>query len=71
MSVYEFVERSKEYNDLVSTYEKIFDTDFPDYEFFFNGKTEKEVISILKNCIEKNKDVYDLGYCNIGDDTCY
>ena len=34
-------------------------------------RTDDEVIAIIKECISKGKDVYELGYCTLDEDVEY
>lgn len=62
-------EYSDELKKKIGEYEQFFDMDFPDYNFIYKGKPEKEIIAIINECLEKKKNVYDLGYCSIFDNT--
>lgn len=35
------------------------------------GRTDEEVIKIIDDCLEKGKDVYELGYVEDDDDSLY
>lgn len=35
------------------------------------GRSDDEVIKIIKECVDKEKDVYDLGYLKLDDDILY
>lgn len=50
-------------------YEK-FGEALPTYQIA-RTRTEDEVIAIIKECISKGKDVYELGYCTLDDDVQY
>ena len=49
-------------DDLLLEYADTFGEGFPMYQI---GRTrsETEIVNILKDCLEKNKDAYSLGYC--------
>lgn len=49
-------------------YKKKFNDDFPTIPF--ESQEDEEIIDIIDECIEENKDVYDLGYLSL-DDTMY
>lgn len=36
-----------------------------------SGRTDEEVIAIIQECLEKGKDVYELGYVEDGNDFDY
>lgn len=59
----------KELDEALDRYEKKFDDSFP--MFSMRGTPLKEVVKIINECIEKNKDVYDLGYLTLDGDTLY
>lgn len=59
----------EEFDNTLELYEKTFDDSFP--MFSMSGTPPKEVIKIINECIEKNKDVYDLGYLTLDGDTLY
>ena len=42
-------------------YSKMFDDGFPTIPLAW-GRTEKELIAIIDDCLKKKKDVYELGY---------
>ena len=46
-------------------YKKNFDDDFPTIPF--DSKKDEEIIDIIDECIEANKDVYDIGYLSLDD----
>lgn len=50
-------------------YEK-FGEALPTYQIA-RTRTEDEVIAIIEECINKGKDVYELGYCTLDDDVQY
>lgn len=53
----------------LESYEKIFDDSFPMFPMM--GKAENEVVEIINNCIEENKDVYDMGYLSLDGNVIY
>lgn len=59
----------EELNDALKLYEKTFDDSFP--MFSMSGSPPKEVIEIINKCVKENKDVYDLGYLTLDNDTLY
>lgn len=46
-------------------YKKKFNDDFPTIPF--DSREDEEIIDIINECIEENKDVYDLGYLSLDD----
>lgn len=46
-------------------YKKKFNDDFPTIPF--DSREDAEIIDIIDECIEENKDVYDLGYLLLDD----
>jgi hypothetical protein len=46
-------------------YKKKFDDDFPTIPF--DSRKDEEIIDIIDECIEANKDVYDIGYLSLDD----
>lgn len=50
-------------------YEKKFNDSFPTIPF--SSREDGEIIDIIDECIEENKDVYDLGYLSLDDDIMY
>lgn len=76
MGVNKCKEYRKETKVAIKKYEKIFDLYFPTYHFEF-GLTkffpeavdfEETIIDVINECIDKKKNVYELGYFNIEDD---
>lgn len=49
---------------MCDAYEVKFGDMFPTFPMM--GYSEEEMIKIIEECIEKNKDVYDLGYLTLG-----
>ncbi|KIR03455.1 hypothetical protein P261_02270 [Lachnospiraceae bacterium TWA4] len=47
----------------LSEYREVFDDNFPTIPF--SGRTEEELLGIIKDCLEKGKDVYDCGYLDL------
>lgn len=52
---------SEKLQKALDEYKKKFNDDFPTIPFVGN-RPDEEVIEIIDECIEANKDVYDLGY---------
>lgn len=46
-------------------YKEKFNDDFPTIPF--ESQEDEEIIDIIDECIEENKDVYDLGYLSLDD----
>lgn len=46
-------------------YKEKFNDDFPTIPF--ESQEDEEIIGIIDECIEENKDVYDLGYLSLDD----
>lgn len=55
--------------DAIDKYNSIFEDGFPTIPLL-NQKGEG-VISIIEDCINQNKDVYELGYLELDDDIIY
>lgn len=51
-------------------YKSNFDDDFPTIPLAIS-RADKEVIAIINECIEKKKDVYELGYLTLETDVLY
>lgn len=76
MGVIRCKDYKKETKVAIKKYEEIFDTDFPTYHFefgldkFFPKATdfEEAIIDVIDECINKKKDVYELGYFSLEDD---
>ena len=47
-------------------YEKTFDDSFPTIPLLM-GNSEDEVVEIINRCVSAKKDVYDMGYLELGD----
>lgn len=47
----------------IGLYEKTFKDSFPTIPF--SSQKEEKVIEIIRECLEKKKDVYDLGYLSL------
>lgn len=56
--------------ELQEKYREMFGENLPTYQIC-RGRTDEEVNAILRECIDKGKDVYDLGYCTLDDDVEY
>lgn len=56
-------------NDALMRYEKTFDDSFP--MFSMRGASPDEVLEIISKCISEKKDVYDMGYLSLNEDTVY
>lgn len=51
----------------IQKYDKAFPEDgFPTIPLAMNGEDE-DVIAIIKECLDKGKDVYELGFCTLED----
>lgn len=51
---------SEKLQKALERYKKKFDDDFPTIPF--DSREDTEIIDIINECIESNKDVYDIGY---------
>lgn len=51
-------------------YYEVFGDGFPSYQLA-RGRSDDEVIAIIKQCLEAKKDVYELGLATLDDDTEY
>lgn len=47
-------------------YRKTFDDNFP--TFAFSAKSPEEMAEIIRKCVKKKKDVYDMGYISLDDE---
>lgn len=56
---------SEKLQKALERYKKKFNDDFPTIPF--DSREDVEVIDIIDECIEENKDVYDLGYLSLDD----
>lgn len=56
--------------ELQEKYREMFGENLPTYQIC-RGRMDEEVNAILRECIDKGKDVYDLGYCTLDDDVEY
>lgn len=54
----------------ISEYEQAFHDGFPTIPLAVSRSPDK-VISIIRECLEKKKDVYDLGYLSLDDGIMY
>lgn len=52
--------------DAYKKYKENFNDDFPTIPLS-ETMEDKEIISMIEECIEKNKDVYELGYLSLND----
>lgn len=57
---------SEKLQKALDEYKKKFNDDFPTIPFVGN-RPDEEVIEIIDECIEANKDVYDLSYLQLDD----
>jgi hypothetical protein len=55
---------------LLDKYADIFGESFPTYQVAIT-RSDAEVAEIIKECIEKNRTAYQLGYCTDDDDVLY
>lgn len=56
---------SEKLQKALERYKKKFNDDFPTIPF--DSMKDEEIIDIIDECIEENKDVYDLGYLELDD----
>lgn len=56
---------SEKLQKALERYKKKFNDDFPTIPF--DSREDVEIIDIIDECIEENKDVYDLGYLSLDD----
>lgn len=59
----------KTFDEALELYEKTFDDSFPTIPM--SGKSNEEIIDIINKCVNEKKDVYDMGYLSLNDDTIY
>jgi hypothetical protein len=55
---------------LQEQYYEMFGESLPTFQIC-RGRTDAEIDAILRECIEKGKDVYELGYCTLNEDVQY
>ena len=58
-----------ELDKALELYEQTFDDSFP--MFSMVTKPPDEVVDIINKCASAKKDVYDMGYLSLNDDTMY
>lgn len=56
-------------NEALELYEKTFDDSFPTIPM--SGKSPDEIIEIINKCVSEKKDVYDMGYLSLDNNTIY
>ena len=56
---------SEKLQKALERYKKKFNDDFPTIPF--DSREDAEIIDIIDECIEENKDAYDLGYLSLDD----
>ena len=56
--------------ELQKEYYEMFGESLPTYQIC-RGRTGAEIDAIVRECLEKGKDVYDLGYCTLDEDVQY
>ena len=56
---------SEKLQKALETYRKAFNDDFPTIPF--DSVEDEKIIEIINDCIESEKDVYDLGYLELDD----
>ncbi len=57
-------------DELMIEYAKRFKSGFPSFQIM-SGHDESETIAIIRECLEKNKDAYQLGYVTDNEDIDY
>lgn len=57
-------------DEKLKEYAERFDDGFPMIPLGW-GKTDEEIIAIIDDCLEKGKDVYELGYVTDDEDVLY
>ena len=60
----------KELDKALELYEKTFDDSFPTIPLLMD-KSKTEVVEIINKCISEGKDVYDMGYLSLDNDSIY
>lgn len=53
-------------DEMLDKYAEMFDDGFPMIPLGW-GRSESEIIDIIKECLDKGKDVYELGYVELKD----
>lgn len=56
---------SEKLQKALEAYKKAFNDDFPNIPF--DNVEDEKIIEIINDCIESEKDVYDLGYLELDD----
>lgn len=59
-----------EIDKAIELYEKTFDDSFPTIPVL-TDKFKAEVVEIINKCISEGKDVYDMGYLSLDNDSIY
>ncbi|EFD94423.1 hypothetical protein HMPREF0889_1407 [Megasphaera lornae] len=59
-----------EIDKAIELYEKTFDDSFPTIPVL-RDKSKIEVMEIINKCISEGKDVYDMGYLSLDNDSIY
>lgn len=70
MKIVKDVKYMAEIDKAIEIYEKTFDDSFPTIPVL-RDKSKIEVMEIINKCIFKGKDVYDMGYLSLDNDSIY
>ena len=57
-------------DELLKEYAERFGDGFPSYQIM-RGRSDEETMEIIRECLEKGKDAYELGYVEDDDDIMY
>lgn len=60
----------EQFDELLGAYIDKFGEGFPTYQIC-RGRTIEESVEIIRECIAKEKDAYELGYCTLDEDVYY
>ena len=70
MKIVKDVKYMAEIDKAIEIYEKTFDDSFPTIPVL-RDKSKIEVMEIINKCIFEGKDVYDMGYLSLDNDSIY
>ncbi|WP_288895116.1 hypothetical protein [uncultured Megasphaera sp.] len=70
MKIVKDVKYMAEIDKAIELYEKTFDDSFPTIPVL-TDKSKIEVMEIINKCISEGKDVYDMGYLSLDNDSIY
>lgn len=59
----------KNFDKAQEQYKSLFNDYFPTFQFSY--LSPDEMVSMINECVEKNQDIYQLGYLTLEDDVVY